>query len=74
MSVVCPATGARRLPPSLGDREKAVTLLADASAQGSVEEFLASQGLFRGLSLHSDFYFQLLHDYARFQELVRPKR
>jgi len=57
----------------LGEREKSVTLLTEATAQGLAEEFLASQGLFRGHSLHSDFYFEPLHGYPPFQQLLRPK-
>jgi predicted Zn-dependent protease len=57
----------------LGEREMSVTLLRDATAQGLVEEFLASQGLFRGHSLHSDFYFEPLHGYPPFEQLLRPK-
>jgi len=57
----------------LGEREMSVTLLTEATAQGLAEEFLASQGLFRGHSLHSDFYFEPLHGYPPFEQLLRPK-
>lgn len=57
----------------LGDQERSVTFLTQAIAQGLAEEFLASQGLFRGHSLHSDSYFEPLHGYAPFEQLLRPK-
>jgi len=57
----------------LGEREMSVTLLTEATTQGLAEEFLASQGLFRGHSLHSDFYFEPLHGYPPFERLLRPK-
>jgi tetratricopeptide (TPR) repeat protein/TolB-like protein len=57
----------------LGEREKAVTLLLEASAEGAAVEFLASQGLLRGHGLHSDYYFEPLRDYPPFQEMLRPK-
>ena len=56
----------------LGDRQKAVALLFEASEQGFVDEVRASRRMI-GPFLHSDLYFESLRDYSPFRELLRPK-
>jgi tetratricopeptide (TPR) repeat protein len=57
----------------LGERDKAVALLAEAWAHGLVDAVRASRHMITGPTLHSDLYFESLRDYPPFQELVRPK-
>jgi serine/threonine protein kinase/predicted Zn-dependent protease len=47
----------------LGDKDQAVTLLKESF----------SQGMFYGISLHTDIDFESLWDYPPFKELLKPK-
>jgi TolB-like protein/predicted Zn-dependent protease len=53
----------------LGEREKAVTLLRDAEAQG-----LRAWSFLGDADIHTDMDFESLRDYPPFLELVQPRR